>query len=1081
MKTETKAIMASIVVIALALAAVSGVTYSWFSDSDKADIDVTVGAVDISLDNVGVKLYSNGTEQTSGEFAAGGTVTVSEKIITISNIADRDKVEIYGDIINKSSIKTIYRTSIVEVDASGNRVSSNTELFNALTAGSPTSTVWRDAPIAGPTGTTLVDNGLLATIGFDNYTGSSTSCRIQVIMEAYQSNADVDRSVSQATVAGTNTFNVESTDASTGLNSAVITVEGVPESDAGKIILAGEAGDSYSINGLIAGVSLKEDSSSASSLFVGQKAKITMIVDGVYNEGEISIYHKGVLFTPDSAKGEEIVVTPGTTTTVIEIVTYKGFSEYQVAKRLVQVGPTNYDTISEAVESATENSIVKILGDYIVKDLENVTISKNISITADSKVVLTNVRFTIEAAVAISDLTLVKTVDSATYQHIITLSGSGCNAVLSDVDFIAASDRDKTIAPVYSNRDSHSNGVLKVENCTFSMASDVDRDVKRHALELYNLSSATITGCTFNDFSRPVNLDGVMETVASGNAFIMPAGAKDGNLEGLLKVYSINKDITSFSATDDSINWKSSEDITTAYVFINSDVAVSGDFVSDEEVYIKDKATFRIDGSFKNLALKGQGKDAVFDMIEKAISNNEGVVSFSDLTYKAGTSDYKGIQHAYKVTFSNCTLTGRSTLYAASVSFDNCTFVQDAVDYSIWTYGAGEVTFENCVFNSKGKAVLVYSEDKSSTQTVFFKGCEFYSTDPSEKAAIEIDTSLVKSRKIVIEDVKHLDDKFAGLYHVKKSNRDNAEIVFTVSTAEELRMLQKTVNAGFSFNESVVLDADIDLESKEWTPIGGDGSTFTGNFDGNSHTISNLEINKPWTHDVGLFGYTKGMSTTGAEIKNLTVHNAKVTGNQEVGVVVGCPYTTKYSSISVTGHVEVNGVSYVGGVGGKNAYNHWTDILVDVDETSYVKAESGEKWRSYVGGIIGFMGEGSQIMKNMTSNIDVIGSTCDVGGITGIAHYGNTFINCSSSGNVTLVNASDDGDQLEIGGIAGVWNNLDGKKVTFTGCSFTGKLSSKLNGVAVEESEFPNGKLVGRAYSPSGTGELIIDGVVIHR
>ena len=66
------------------------------------------------------------------------------------------------------------------------------------------------------------------------------------------------------------------------------------------------------------------------------------------------------------------------------------------------------------------------------------------------------------------------------------------------------------------------------------------------------------------------------------------------------------------------------------------------------------------------------------------------------------------------------------------------------------------------------------------------------------------------------------------------------------------------------------------------------------------------------------------------------------------------------TNIKVTGHVEVNGMAYVGGVGGKNAYANWTGITVNVDETSYVKAnsvENGNAYRTYVGGVIGFNGE----------------------------------------------------------------------------------------------------------------------------
>lgn len=291
---------------------------------------------------------------------------------------------------------------------------------------------------------------------------------------------------------------------------------------------------------------------------------------------------------------------------------------------------------------------------------------------------------------------------------------------------------------------------------------------------------------------------------------------------------------------------------------------------------------------------------------------------------------------------------------------------------------------------------------------------------------------------------------------------------YTITSEDDLRLFAYSVNNGTTYaGKKVVLMNDIDLDNRYWTPIGTEYNIFKGTFDGNGHTISNLTTGRSWMCDVGLFGYT-----TNGEIKNLTVHNAKVTGYLDVGVVAGTPYTSKYTNISVTVHVEVNGYAYVGGVGGKNAYANWTDITVDVDDSSYVKANS-EGYRTYVGGAIGFMGEGNQVMKNITSNIDVTGSTCDVGGITGMAHYGNTFVNCSSSGDVTLVNATDAGDQLEIGGIAGVWHNESGHKVTFTDCSFTGTLSSKLNGV--EETNFENNGLVGRQYSSVWTGELIIN------
>ena len=299
---------------------------------------------------------------------------------------------------------------------------------------------------------------------------------------------------------------------------------------------------------------------------------------------------------------------------------------------------------------------------------------------------------------------------------------------------------------------------------------------------------------------------------------------------------------------------------------------------------------------------------------------------------------------------------------------------------------------------------------------------------------------------------------------------DDSEKTVQISSASAMSAFAVMVNNGKTFeNYKVTLNADIDLNYQPWTPIGTSTNAFKGNFDGNGYKISNLKAGTDSQNDVGLFGFT-----TNGTIKNIHIHNAEIKGNLDVGVVAGTPYTTKYSNITVTGLIKVDGYAYVGGMFGKNAYANLTDLTIDADEGSYVKAKS-ENYRTYVGGVVGFMGEGSHSVSNVVSNIDVYGSTCDVGGITGIAHYNNNFINCSCTGNVTLENAQDSGDHLEIGGIAGVWHNENGTTVTFTGCSFTGTLTTRLNGEDRSEEIADTNKITGRAYSTEGTGELIID------
>ncbi len=306
---------------------------------------------------------------------------------------------------------------------------------------------------------------------------------------------------------------------------------------------------------------------------------------------------------------------------------------------------------------------------------------------------------------------------------------------------------------------------------------------------------------------------------------------------------------------------------------------------------------------------------------------------------------------------------------------------------------------------------------------------------------------------------------------------DEATKTYTVKLASELAWLAAAVNGTLEDTRATVtpqtfqgktfkLTQDINLDFNEWTPIGNSTNTFQGTFDGQGHKIANLLITGNNSY-VGLFGFT-----TNGEIKNLVVENAKVSGRLGVGVVAGSPYTSKFNDITVQGHVEVNGMAYVGGVGGRNAYAAWEDITVDVDETSYVNAnsvENGTAYRTYVGGVIGFIGEDPKLFKNITSDIDVKGSTIDVGGLFGIAHYGNQFENCSCSGDVEIYAAQEAVDAQEIGGIAGVWNN-GGADVVFTNCTFTGTLKTNI------DVDFYYGGLVGKPYSETGTGKLIIDG-----
>ena len=239
---------------------------------------------------------------------------------------------------------------------------------------------------------------------------------------------------------------------------------------------------------------------------------------------------------------------------------------------------------------------------------------------------------------------------------------------------------------------------------------------------------------------------------------------------------------------------------------------------------------------------------------------------------------------------------------------------------------------------------------------------------------------------------------------------------FTISSADELAGLAQLVNGGNNFaGKTITLNANMDLNDIEWTPIGTSEKPFKGIFDGNGKTISNLYINRPFDNAVennyvGLFGYTKSE----AIIKDVNIENVDIQGSLYVGAVAGYAFTgNSISDCHVTGDIAIDAWWYVGGIGGNGYITTVSGCSVIGNDGSYIKANDG----SYVGGIWGFRGEGESI--NITDceveNINISGVD-RVGGVSGMLHYGNSITGCSLD-NVTAV--ATDPDATTVGKIAG--------------------------------------------------------------
>ena len=149
----------------------------------------------------------------------------------------------------------------------------------------------------------------------------------------------------------------------------------------------------------------------------------------------------------------------------------------------------------------------------------------------------------------------------------------------------------------------------------------------------------------------------------------------------------------------------------------------------------------------RDITFSGDGSQTV-DVITNAISAEGGRLNyqrgssftFENLTIQAGEGNFDGIV-CDELTYKNCTIKGKLTLYGKA-TFINCTFENTMPNqYSIWTWGGTDVTFENCTFNTNGKAILLYGQATTSNPTnLVVNNCTFNDRNNGSagKAAIEI-------------------------------------------------------------------------------------------------------------------------------------------------------------------------------------------------------------------------------------------------------------------------------------------------------------------------------------------------------
>ncbi len=212
---------------------------------------------------------------------------------------------------------------------------------------------------------------------------------------------------------------------------------------------------------------------------------------------------------------------------------------------------------------------------------------------------------------------------------------------------------------------------------------------------------------------------------------------------------------------------------------------------------------------------------------------------------------------------------------------------------------------------------------------------------------------------------------------------------YSISSAEELaKLAAMTDNGLIGENTEFVLANDIDLSvystGEGWTPIGSPSKKFTATFDGNGHVVSNLYIYRPNDNNQGLFGWA-----INADIKNVGLENVDVTGDCNVGGLVGNGSNSIISNCYATG--DVVGGGWVGGLVGEGSSSTISNCYATGSVT-------GTRTYSNVGGLVGY-GQNRIIISSSYSTGSVTGNN-NVGGLLGWSNYG-TINNSYSTGTVT--------------------------------------------------------------------------------
>ena len=250
---------------------------------------------------------------------------------------------------------------------------------------------------------------------------------------------------------------------------------------------------------------------------------------------------------------------------------------------------------------------------------------------------------------------------------------------------------------------------------------------------------------------------------------------------------------------------------------------------------------------------------------------------------------------------------------------------------------------------------------------------------------------------------------------------------YQIADGAQLAYLASEVNKGQAYENSYfVLTADIDLNNKDWTPIGNsfsdalfggaDYSLFAGNLDGKGHTIFNISIgteNAPLESDVfGLFG------ATGGKLSNLNLDGVTICGTAK----------------NVSGYVIGLAGALAGSASGPIENCHVTNLSMTMNTP-----DSGWTAAYWIGGLVGAL-DGSQYIEECSASgkITEKSGKGSIGGLIG--ELGRAATITYSHADVALDVESVYSGGANVGGLIGKGNGDKDPETVISNCFATGNV-----------------------------------------